>query len=87
MRYRIHHEQPNGYMQSRSETEWMAEESYGGHALRCGLTAPGEPDRATYRLYSIEERIDDVVYIYEDVWFIPVSDWRAQCLEPGGIDG
>jgi hypothetical protein len=77
--YRTVYAMPNEYGQSDAYVDVLkVDETYiHMHAERTGLSAPGYPDRAVYRLYDIDTPLDGL-YVHEDGRFIPVDQWYAE---------
>lgn len=48
-----------------------------GHVERCGITRPGYPDRATYRVVLSFERPQPGIYVYDNGRLHEVNQWHA----------
>ena len=77
--YRTAYTMQNQYGKSSSYVDVMKEgETYiHMHAERTGVSRPGYPDRAVYRLFDIDTPLEGL-YVHENGEFIPIDQWYAE---------
>lgn len=73
----VAHNYPNTYGKSWTEMELVNEDRtmVVGYARRTGVTPPGYPDRACYRIVLSFEQEQPGRYVYDDGDLIPVGKW------------
>lgn len=73
----IHGEYNCEYLKSPIEMELLNEERtvVAGYARRTGITRPGYPDRAVYRIVLSFEKPQDGYYVYDGGELVPIDEW------------